>query len=262
LRSQARFGNGCRLRGDGDRCVELYGLRRDDRSRRSIGRGRSGAARRPRAHHNNPACLPRRTARAPAAATAARLVGVEGVAQPEGEAERSMQALAAPGTSGMRPTDAARGLLGDAIHREKVTIVSSRHPDFTQETPRKLLPTGAKEAQRHSRETPKLPTCCLWRVGCGGRLGRAHNPKVAGSNPARDLNTRLIRPPLAIPDLRNRTFGRRWKLSTTRGSKRRIQIPPPRGMKFRGEYHHEITVVAPTGRDRTCTIQVREFIAR
>jgi hypothetical protein len=44
-----------------------------------------------------------------------------------------MQALAAPGTSGMRPTDAARGLLGDAIHREKVTIVSSRHPDFTQE---------------------------------------------------------------------------------------------------------------------------------
>ena len=42
----------------------------------------------------------------------------------------------------------------------------------------------------------------------------------------------------------------------------RILVRPPRGMKFRGEYHHEITVVAPTGRDRTCTIQVREFIAR
>ena len=31
------------------------------------------------------------------------------------------------------------------------------------------------------------------------------------------------------------------------GSEKRIHVPPPRGMKFRGEYHHEITVVAPTG---------------
>jgi hypothetical protein len=29
-------------------------------------------------------------------------------------------------------------------------------------------------------------------------------------------------------------FGRLWKRSTTRGSKRRIHIPPPRGMKPSG----------------------------
>ena len=79
---------------------------------------------------------------------------------------------------------------------------------------------------------------------------------------ARSYGTSTFRPPLAIPDLRNRTFGRRWKLSTTTGSERRIQIPPPRGMKFRGEKHHRITVVAPTGHDRTCRIQVRDFITR
>jgi hypothetical protein len=31
----------------------------------------------------------------------------------------------------------------------------------------------------------------LWRVGSSTQSGRAHNPKVAGSNPAPDLNQRL-----------------------------------------------------------------------
>jgi hypothetical protein len=59
--------------------------------------------------------------------------------------------------------------------------------------------------------------------------------------------TSIFRRPRAIPDSRSRTFGRFWKRSTTRGSERGIHIPPPRGMKLRGEYHHKITVVAPTG---------------
>ena len=57
------------------------------------------------------------------------------------------------------------------------------------------------------------------------------------------------RRPRATPDSRNRTCGRLWKRSTTRGSKKRIHIPPPTGMKLRSEKHHEITVVAPTGFD-------------
>ena len=30
----------------------------------------------------------------------------------------------------------------------------------------------------------EFTTGCLWRVGCGDSSERAHNPKVAGSNPA------------------------------------------------------------------------------
>jgi hypothetical protein len=58
------------------------------------------------------------------------------------------------------------------------------HPDLTQELPRKLLPTRAKEAQRRRRQKRSFTRRCLWRVGCTLDLKRAHNPKVAGSNPA------------------------------------------------------------------------------
>jgi hypothetical protein len=58
------------------------------------------------------------------------------------------------------------------------------HADFTQELPRKLPPTRAKERQRRLREKRLFPRRCLSFVGPGGDLGRAHNPKVAGSNPA------------------------------------------------------------------------------
>jgi hypothetical protein len=34
------------------------------------------------------------------------------------------------------------------VHRRIMSPDSPRHPDFTQELPRKLLPTRAKEAQR------------------------------------------------------------------------------------------------------------------
>src|SRR5262249_28592897 len=52
---------------------------------------------------------------------------------------------------------------------------------------------------------------------------------------------------LDTPRSRRRIFGRRWTRSTTRGNEIGIHIPPPKGIKFRGENHHEITVVAPTG---------------
>ena len=58
------------------------------------------------------------------------------------------------------------------------------HPDFTQELPRKLLPPRAKEAQSHLRQNREFTRRCLWRVGSSLDLKRAHNPKVAGSNPA------------------------------------------------------------------------------
>jgi hypothetical protein len=58
------------------------------------------------------------------------------------------------------------------------------HPDFTQELPRKLLPTRAKEAQRRRRKKREFTRRCLWRFGSGVDLKSAHNPKVAGSNPA------------------------------------------------------------------------------
>ena len=57
-------------------------------------------------------------------------------------------------------------------------------PDFTQVLPRKLLPTRAEEAQRQRREKRGLPSLFLWLFGAGVDLKRAHNPKVAGSNPA------------------------------------------------------------------------------
>jgi hypothetical protein len=59
-----------------------------------------------------------------------------------------------------------------------------RHPDFTQELPRKLLPTRAKEAQRRRREKREFTRRCLGRLGSSVDLEGAHNPKVAGSNPA------------------------------------------------------------------------------
>src|SRR5437899_8216358 len=59
--------------------------------------------------------------------------------------------------------------------------------------------------------------------------------------------TRTSRRRRATPRSRSRTSSRRWKRSTTTGSEKRIHIPPPRGTKLRGENHHEIAVVAPTG---------------
>ena len=58
------------------------------------------------------------------------------------------------------------------------------YPDFTQELPRKLLPTRAKEPQRRRREKRQFTRRCLWPVGSSVDLKRADNPKVAGSNPA------------------------------------------------------------------------------
>jgi hypothetical protein len=71
--------------------------------------GPCGCAGRSRAHHTM-------HARAPAAATAAGWSGSKGARR--------------------------------AAHSEKATIASLRHKDFTQELPRKLLPTRAKEASK------------------------------------------------------------------------------------------------------------------
>jgi hypothetical protein len=51
----------------------------------------------------------------------------------------------------------------------------------------------------------------------------------------------------ATRESRSRTSSGRWKRSTTTGSEKGIHIPPPRGTKLRGENHHEIAVLAPTG---------------
>ena len=72
-----------------------------------------------------------------------------------------------------------------ALNRLALGLTGRRPcPDFTQELPRKLLPTRAKEAQRRRREKRSSTRRSLWRVGSGVDLKRAHNPKVAGSNPA------------------------------------------------------------------------------
>jgi hypothetical protein len=47
------------------------------------------------------------------------------------------------------------------------------HPDFTQELPRKLLPTSAKETQRRRREKCQLTRRCLGRLGSSLDLKRA-----------------------------------------------------------------------------------------
>src|ERR1700752_1721227 len=57
------------------------------------------------------------------------------------------------------------------------------HPDLTQELPRKLLPTRAKQPRTRRRKQPYSTRRCLWRFGSSLDLKRAHNPKVAGSNP-------------------------------------------------------------------------------
>jgi hypothetical protein len=59
------------------------------------------------------------------------------------------------------------------------------HPDFTQELPRKLPPTRAKEPQTTSRKTREFTTCCLWRFGPGADLKRAHNPYLKALRLAR-----------------------------------------------------------------------------
>ena len=47
-----------------------------------------------------------------------------------------------------------------------------------------MLPTGAKEPQRRQCAKRLFPRLSLWRFGSSLDLKRAHNPKVAGSNPA------------------------------------------------------------------------------
>ena len=54
------------------------------------------------------------------------------------------------------------------------STVTVSHPDFTQELPRKLLPTRAKEAQSHLRQNREFTRRCLWRVGSSLDLKRAH----------------------------------------------------------------------------------------
>jgi len=79
---------------------------------------------------------------------------------------------------------AARGRRLRAAHERVVCRLVVCQPDFTQELPRKLLPTRAKEAQRRRREKHSFTRLSLWRLGSRVDLKRAHNPKVVGSNPA------------------------------------------------------------------------------
>src|SRR5215468_3200740 len=58
---------------------------------------------------------------------------------------------------------------------------------------------------------------------------------------------RTCKPPPATRRSPSRTFGRDWRRSTARGNETGIHVPPPGALKFWGENHHEITVVAPTG---------------
>src|SRR5262249_55757700 len=69
-------------------------------------------------------------------------------------------------------------------HPAAKTSATGRNPDFTQELTRKLPPTRAKEAQRRRRKQQQSTRRSLWRIGYSRDLKRAHNPKVAGSNPA------------------------------------------------------------------------------
>jgi hypothetical protein len=78
---------------------------------------------------------------------------------------------------------AARGRRLRAAHERVVCRLVVCQPDFTQELPRKLLPTRAKEAQRRRREKHSFTRLSLWRLGSRVDLKRAHNPKVVGSNP-------------------------------------------------------------------------------
>src|SRR5262249_60670881 len=56
---------------------------------------------------------------------------------------------------------------------------------------------------------------------------------------------RTCKQPPATPESPSRIFRRDWKRSAARGNEKGIRVPPPGGLKFRGENHHEITVVAP-----------------
>ena len=60
----------------------------------------------------------------------------------------------------------------------------SRHPDFTQE----VAPNESQRGPGRLREKVQLTRHCLWRVGGDVKSRRARNPKVIGSNQARDLN--------------------------------------------------------------------------
>src|SRR5215467_11396083 len=63
----------------------------------------------------------------------------------------------------------------------------------------------------------------------------------------------------ATPGSPSRIFGRDWKRSAARGNEKGIHVPPPGALKFWGEKHHEITVVAPTGCDRTTSFLQVDF---
>src|SRR5437867_12496794 len=72
-----------------------------------------------------------------------------------------------------------------------MSILASRAvAETTQELPRKLLPTRAKQPQTRCHKKRLLARGCLWRVGPSLDLQSAHNPKVAGSNPAPATNDR------------------------------------------------------------------------
>jgi len=49
----------------------------------------------------------------------------------------------------------------------RVAVVTGGRPDFTQELPRKLLPTRAKETQSRQRGKCWFTRRCLWLVGSG-----------------------------------------------------------------------------------------------
>ena len=56
------------------------------------------------------------------------------------------------------------GLWSNGVRgRTRPTLPRSDHP--TQELPRKLPPTPAKESQSHAREERKFTRRCLWRLG-------------------------------------------------------------------------------------------------
>jgi hypothetical protein len=81
-------------------------------------------------------------------------------------------------------------MLAPIYRCEQIVILEHHrhdHPDFTQELPGKLLPTRGKEGQGDAVRRSNFTRRCLWLLGPGPDLKRAHNPKVAGSNPAPHL---------------------------------------------------------------------------
>src|SRR5687767_10411597 len=58
------------------------------------------------------------------------------------------------------------------------------HPKLHPGIAQKVAPNESQRAQTRRRQKRELTRRCLWRAGSSLDVKRAHNPKVAGSNPA------------------------------------------------------------------------------